>query len=129
MSEESFPLNFNERSANELKTEREFWDAMYDAKNQFNLLQFGYHLNKDINSLLEENSAKFYLNFLEYIKQNNNWVLSEKMLANENVKGMIHMYDELVSFAKNVHSKEDIAKLLEEREEFIQEFNLGLDKS
>lgn len=128
-------MEFNERKMNTpewpakvIETEKDFWDVMYDAKNQFIQMQFDvYSKTKKEEEIIQRNKEFKYLNLIEYIKTHNK-TLSEKILNNENAQHMIAVYDELVERARNSNSKAEMMQIIVDKEEFIQRFNLGLNE-
>lgn len=110
-----------------IEKQKDFWDLMYDAKNQFSQLQFAvYSKRLSEEEIVKQNKEFRYLYFLDYISTHNESI-SEKIINNEGVQHMIIIYNELIDRAKQANSKKEMEEINVDKEEFIQKYNLGFD--
>lgn len=120
-------MNTPEWTPRIIETEGDFWDVLYDAKNQFSQMQFAVHLNtNNEEDIIKQNNEFTYLNFIDYIKTRNE-TLSEKIKNHKGVQEMIKVYDGLIERARNADSKEKMTQIVKDKTDFIKKYDLGLD--
>jgi hypothetical protein len=108
-----------------IEKQSDFWNLLYDAKNQFTQIQFAvYSKTRTEEDIVTQNQEFKYLNFIDYIKTHNE-TISEKIINNEGVQNMIKVYDELLDRARKADSKEKMTQVVKDKEEFIKKHDLG----
>ncbi len=120
-------MNREEWPAKVIDTQEGFWDLLYDAKNQFIQMQFAIHSKKQTEEeIVKQNNEFQYFNFIDYIKIHNE-TISDRLKNNNNVQKMIGVYDDLVNRARTANSKREMEQIIEERDEFIDKYDLGIE--
>lgn len=110
-----------------IETEEQFWYFVADAKNQFIGIRFQID-QLDDKDLSAYNKKLIYLPLSEYLKKENRF-FSEKILNNDKAQGVIKTFDDLISRVKVFQTKQELNQIIEELDELLGEFYLGLNEN
>lgn len=109
-----------------IETENQFWLWIEDAKNQFGGIRLVSGSLSD-KELIDFSRKTKYLTCEEFLKEHKR-SLSDKLLKNENAQLVMKNYNDLIERIKVFKTKKQLLIIFEELDEFLDRFNLGLDK-
>lgn len=103
---------------NYIYKEDQFWDTFLDLKNQFVLLEHDFRSDLPIEEILEKNKSRVYKNFNESLLEKNR-TFSKDMIKKFRYEQPILDFDDISKKAANFTTKEELAIIIEEINEFL----------
>lgn len=124
---ENWNLEEKDMQAKHIESENQFWLFMQDARMQFAALGLVIDMLEE-KELIAFARQKEFVTIEEQLTQKGK-IFSQEIIENERAQLVIKKYNDLVHRLQKFESKDELNQIIEESNESLNQFELGLKNS